>query len=97
VIAFAIDTLEHVWTGFALFYLKPQQVEFEIGLTALCKLFVVFSFVQSIVLHAFGPLCSAQKGQITPLPAILALWDSMIHVHALNCCDMIPYIKTPVD
>jgi len=53
--------------------------------------------VEIIALNAFHPLDSAQKGHMSPFPAILALGHTRVHVCPSNGGNIIPYIEAPVN
>ena len=58
---------------------------------------MVLRFVWTIALDAFSSLNATQKGRMSPLPAILALGDSQIHIRTSNCGDVIAHIEAPVN
>ena len=58
---------------------------------------MVFRFVWTVALDAFSSLNATQKGGVSPLPAILALENSRIHIHTSNCGDVIAHIEAPVN
>ena len=58
---------------------------------------MVIQFVWTIALDAFSSLNATRKGGVFPLPAILALGNSWIHVRTSNCGDVIAHIEAPVN
>ena len=58
---------------------------------------MVIRFVWTIALDAFSSLNATRKGGVSPLPAILALGNSRIHVRTSNCGDVIAHIEAPVN
>ena len=58
---------------------------------------MVIQFVWTVALDAFSSLNATRKGGVSPLPAILALGNSRIHVRTSNCGDVIAHIEAPVN
>ena len=58
---------------------------------------MVFRFVWTVALDAFSSLNVTQKGEVSPLSAILALENSQIHIHISNSGDVIAHIEVPVN
>jgi len=53
--------------------------------------------VWTVALDAFSSLNATRKGGVSPLPAILALGNSRIHIRTSNCDDVIAHIEAPVN
>jgi len=53
--------------------------------------------VWTVALDAFSSLNATRKGGVSPLPAILALGNSWIHIRTSNCGDVIAHIEAPVN
>jgi len=53
--------------------------------------------VWAVALDAFSSLNAIQKGGVSPLPAILTLGNSQIHICTSNCGDVIAHIEAPVN
>ena len=51
----------------------------------------------AIALDAFSSLNVTRKGGVSPLPAILALGNSWIHIRTSNCGDVVAHIEAPVN
>jgi len=58
---------------------------------------MVFRLVGTIAFNTSKSLYFAQKGCVTPFPAILALRDTWIHIGSLNGCNISADIEAPVD
>jgi len=58
---------------------------------------VVFSLVRAIAFDAFGFLNMAGQCYMSPLPTVLALRNTRIHVGSLNCYDAPSYIEASVN
>jgi len=58
---------------------------------------VVLSLVRAIALDTFRSLDTTGQSHMFPLPAVLALRNTRIHIGFLNCHDKPPYIKAPVN
>ena len=57
----------------------------------------MFSYMKAIAFYAFRSLDMANPYQITPLPIILILRDTRIHVGAPHCRNNTSYIEVPVN
>ena len=58
---------------------------------------MVLRFVRTVALDTFSSLNATRKGRVSPLPAILALGDSRIHICTSNYGDVIAHIEAPVN
>jgi len=58
---------------------------------------VVFEFVRAIIFQASRILKSTCKGEVTPLPTILALRDIRVYIGPSNSCDITVDIEALVD
>ena len=58
---------------------------------------MVFRFVWTIALDTFSSLNATRKGGVSPLPAILALGNSRIHIRTSNSGNVIAHIEAPVN
>jgi len=57
----------------------------------------MFDFVRNIALDIFGTIHMIHKGSVALYPAIFALRDTQVHVCAMNCTNVISYIKGPIN
>ena len=97
VISFAVGTLEGVGARIAFFGFQSRWVDFVVSFTTSTKLPVVFRFVRTIALYTFRSLNATWEGRMSPLPAVLALGNSQIHVCASNCRNVVTYIEASID
>jgi len=95
-ISTTVGALKCVWTQFIFFCLKTRGIDLLIHFATPPKLMVVLSLVGPIVFGAFGSLDTAGQSHVSPLPAVLALRNSWIHIGSSNCCNKPPYIKASV-
>jgi len=84
---FTVKALECVRARVALLSFEPRRVQFGVSFTTPSKLAMMFSQIRAIAFYAFGSLDMAHFYQMTPLPTILALRDTRIHVGTLHCRD----------
>ena len=82
---------------FAFLGFQPWKVCLGVSFATLSEFAMMFGFMWSIAFDAFGALNSAQKGCVSPIPTILALGDTGVHVGSQNSCNIITDIETPVD
>ena len=97
VIPITVWALECVWTQLAFFCLEMRRIDLFVHFTIPCKLAVVLSFVRTITLDTFGSLDMAWQYCMSPLPVVLVLRNTRIHVGSSNCCDVPSYIEAPVN
>ena len=93
----AVKALEHVRARVALLSFRPKRVRFGGSFTTPSKLAMMFSYMRAIAFYTFGSLDMAYPCQMTPLPTILALRDTRIHVGTSHCCNDTSYIETSVN
>ena len=55
------------------------------------------SLVRPVTFNAFSPLDTTYPSHVTPFPAILALWDSWVHVCSLYHSNKASHIEVSVD
>ena len=77
---FVIEILEYVRVRIALLSFESRRIRFGVSFTIPSKLTVKFSHMRAVVFYAFGSLDMAYLCQMTPLPTILILRDTRIHV-----------------
>ena len=94
---FAIEVLKHVRARIALLSFELRRIWFGVSFTTPSKLTMMFSYMRAIAFYTFGSLDIAYPCWMTPLPTILALRNTRIHVGALHCCDDTSYIETSVN
>ena len=96
-VSFAVGTLEGVGARIAFLGFQSRWIDFAVSFTTPTKLPVVFRFVRTIALYTFRSLNVTREGRMTPLPAVLALGNSQIHICASNCCNVVTYIEASID
>ena len=84
-----------IWFFFLSF--KPRRVIFKISLVTLYYLSIVFDFMRTITLLTLSTMCIASESGVFPLPTILALKNTKVHIGSLNDCNMLIYVKTSVN
>jgi len=89
--------LKKVWAELFFLDFKFRGVSFEICLTIPCHLPVMFNFVRTVILDAFGTICIAYKSCVFLFPAILVLGNIKVYVHIPNCYNMATNVKASVD
>ena len=53
--------------------------------------------MRPIALDTFGPLNVANTCCVTPLPTVLTLWDTWVHIGTIYCSNETSNIKSSVD
>ena len=61
-----------------------RGVGLEISFATPGEIVVMFGFIEAFIFQAPHILKAVCEGSMTPLPAVLALWDTRIHVHPFN-------------
>ena len=92
-----IRVLERVWAWFTFLSLKTRRVCLLVCLAIPPEFMVVFRFVEAITLDALKTLDSARKSCMTPLPAILTLRYTQIHVSTSNCGNILADVEIAID
>jgi len=80
-----------------LFCFESGRIYFKICLITPCYFPVMFNFIETIVFLAFGTMCKASKSSTTPLPTILTLRNTRVHIDSSNSSDIMTYIETSVN
>jgi len=57
----------------------------------------MFRKVRAITPHILSPLDMANTCCMAPLPTILALWYSWVHICTMNCCDVSTNVEPIID
>ena len=57
---------------------------------------MIFRKMRPIASHTLSSLNTTNTCHITPLPTILALWHSRVHIHTIDRCNIASYIKSPI-
>jgi len=86
-----------VRTRIALLSFEPRRIRFGVSFTTSSKLTMMFSYMRAIAFYTFRSLDMAYPCQMTPLPTILALRDTRIHVGAFHYHDDTFYIEMSVN
>ena len=96
-IAMAVQAFECVGARFTFLCFQSQGVDLVVCSVAPFEISVVLQLVRAVTLDAFGALYSAQESGVAPLPAVLALGDSWVHVCSLDGSGILSYVEAPVD
>jgi len=81
VIALAVDTFKCIRAQFTLLGFEARRVHLKVCLVTLGEMTIVFNLVQSITLDVPRALEVTSEGGMFPLPVVLVLQDSRIHIH----------------
>ena len=92
-----IRVLERVQAWFAFLSLKMRSVCLLVCLATPPEFMVVFRFVEAITLDALKILDSARKSRMTPLPVILTLGYTWVHVSISNCGNILADVEAAID
>ena len=82
---------------FAFLGFQPWKVCLGVSFATPSEFAMIFGFMWFIAFDAFGTLNSAQKGYMSPLPTILALGDTGVHVGSPDGCNVVSNVETSVD
>jgi len=85
VIAFAVHAFEDVRTWFT--FLGGCSICFLVLHATPCFLSVVFSHMSSIALGTPGDMRATAKCRMFPLPTVLALWNTWVHISTFDSSD----------
>ena len=69
----------------------------KVHLTTLGKVIIMFNLVRFIVFDTVKSLGSIHEDSVSPLPTVLILGDTRIHICFPNCCNIAFYIKASVN
>ena len=94
-IPFAVYVFKDVRTW--LTFLGSCLICFLIVHITLCFLFVVFGRMSSIALGTPGDIRIATKCQIFPLPIVLALWDTWVHISTFDGSNETSDVEVTID
>ena len=94
-VAFAVHAFEDMWTWLA--FLGGQAIHFLVFHATPCFLFVVFGNMGSIALGAPGDMRATAKCQVTPLPTVLTLQDTWVHVGTFDGSDESSNVESTID
>ena len=97
VVPLTIWTLEHMQTWFFLLCLELRRIPFLICLAIPLKFVMVFWLVRTITFDIFRSLYSVRECCMTPLPAVLTLGYTWIHVNTSNSSNVPTNIEASVD
>jgi len=97
VLTFAINVLERIRARFSFLNFKSWWIHLEVCLVTPCYFSMMIYFIRSIIFDVFGPVHAASKCCMIPLPTILALGYTWVHICISDCYDVASYIKTPID
>ena len=96
-ITFAVGTLEGMETWFLLLCLKSRGISLLVSFTTPGKLSVMYRLVRATTFDTSHTLNSAHICSVTPLPTILTLWNSQIHIGTTNASDVLTNVETSAD
>ena len=97
VIVIVVNVLEYISTGFSFLFLKPWRVYLEVGFVILCHFPMVFQFIRTIVLLIFYTMHTTHKCDMILLLIVLSLENIRIYIYFPNHCNVIAYIKVPIN
>ena len=78
--AFTINALERVSTRLSFLGFESRRISFKVSLIIPHHLSVIFNFMKTIALLAFGIMYMAGKDSMFPLPTILILRNTRVYV-----------------
>ena len=96
-ISMAVQAFKRMRAGFAFLHFYPWRVDLVVWFATLSKLSVILGLVRAVALDAFWALDSAWKSSMSPFPAVLALRDPRVHVHSLDCNNVLSYIEALIN
>jgi len=94
-ISFVIHAFENVRTWLTIF--GCRTISFLILHATSCFLSVVFSSMGSVVLGVPGDIRMTTKCRMSPLPIVLALWNTWIHIGTFDNSDKTSNIEMTID
>ena len=94
-IPFAVHAFEDVRTQLA--FLDGCSICFLVVHVTLHFLSVVFGNISSIALGTPGDMRTATKCQMSPLPTVLALWDTWVHIGTFDGSDKTSDVEAMID
>ena len=97
VITLVVDTLKCVGAWFALLCFKIRRVNLKVHLTTLCKMLMILNLMWSIAFYIPRTLKVAGKSGMTPLLAILVLWNTKIHICITNSGNEATDVEAMID
>ena len=97
VIPSAIQVLEWMRIQLPFLCLQLRRVNLFVGLATPPKFTVVFRLVGTVAFNTFRTLDFAWKGSVTPLPTVLVLWDTRVHIGSSNGHDIPSNIEASVN
>ena len=92
----AVDIFKCMRAWSALLSSKTRRVCFKVCFTTPGKMMIVFNLVWSITLDVPKALEATSKGGMSPLPAVLALWDYRIHICTFNGSNITTNIEASI-
>jgi len=95
IVTFAVHVFEDMWTWLA--FLGGRMICFLVFHATLCFLSVVFGNMGSIALCTPGDMRATAKCQMSPLPTVLTLWDTWVHVGTFDGSDESSYVEATID
>jgi len=94
-VTFAVHAFKDMWTWLA--FLGGQTIHFLVFHTASRFLSVVFGSVSSIALSVPGDMRTTTKCQMFPLPTVLTLWNTWVHVGTFDSSNESSNVEVTID
>ena len=94
-VTFAVHAFEDVWIW--LTFLGGQTIHFLVFYVVPCFFSVVFGIVSFIVLSAPGDMRMTTKYRMPPLPTVLTLWNTWIHVGIFDGSNESSNVEVTID
>jgi len=80
-----------------LLHSKPQRVSLEVSFAASYYFPVVFKFIWAITFLTFYSMYVAYESGVITLLAVLALWNTVVHISFFDHSNIMIYIKGPIN
>jgi len=94
-VTFAVHAFEDMWTWLA--FLGGQTIHFLVFHAAPHFLSVMFGSVSFIALGVPGDMRTTTKYQMFPLPTVLTLWNTWVHVGTFDSSDESSNVEATID
>jgi len=97
ILAFPVDTLKEVRTGFSFLYLKSWKIDLEVCLIISYHIPIMFDFVRTITFDIFGIMCMVHKGSMALFLAVFVLENAKVYVCSTDSYNVAFYIKAYIN
>ena len=91
-----VNIFKQVSTGFPFFCFKPWRIHLEVGFATSHYFSIMFKFVWIIVFLTFWFMHAIHIHSVIPLPTVLALWNTKVHICSSYGSNMMAYIEISV-